>query len=485
MTGAGLPKATSLREIVIIFCVCILFGSVAVWCNPYHLDWSRGELSHQIAYNLYRTGHMYGGVPFLARPPGYIYFVAFVFSIADQLARLGAAVGPTAADLITKTDLLKAVFVAQVIVHALNAVVLYLWAGRLMHRRIALFIALCFGTSIYWLVQLASVHYAVWHLFLVLAGGYLWTRAWLDRGNSMPAFLSGLLWGCATLVRPVTLMLPLFAVPAAFLSSPPDRRWVLRFSLLFVLGMFLVIGPHTFQNYRQTGRLIFVNAQAGVALWSGSQPHPGISPNKYFWATLFPDFEKIYQDTTGEAYTFDGYIRHNLELEDEFKRRAWLNVRNQPGTYVKNIIVNLKDFAVGVDSAYITQFLSRKYAKKYEDLPAHGRPAMARELWPYKGLIIFMTVLTGLAVYFAANARYSLMVIPAAVLFCYGLGHALTLLDIHYYYFKQPFLYLGAGYVISRLCYAADRSGPAWRITGFSMLTVVACLTILGWRLLF
>ncbi|MCB9719320.1 MAG: glycosyltransferase family 39 protein [Candidatus Omnitrophica bacterium] len=462
------------RAVIIILGVCILFGALAVTRNPYNRDWTRGELSHVVAYNLCTTGKMFPDAPYVARPPGYIYFIAAVFSASEFLAPQFCFMETPEGHVPVKTNLLVALFIAQIFVHAANAVLLYLWAGRLMDRRMALVIALCFGTSVYWLLQIASVHYAVWHLFWVLAAGYTWTLAWQERERSLMMGLSGLLWGIATLVRPVTLLLPLFAVPAAVIAGRGDKHWVIRFTLLIILGMAVFIGPNTLRNYRLTGRWIPVNAQAAAALWGGTEPHPGISPKHYFWPRLLPEFERIYRGVTGDNYTYAGYVRHNLALEDAFRREAWRNIRERPGVYAGNVLTNLKLFAVGVDSGILNGYLARRHG---EDRTATTRP--------FDALMILLTVLAGLAGYAALRARDTRLLVPAAVLLCYGLGHALTYLDINYYYFKQPFLYLGAGYLLSRLCCSSDRPGAGWRIAGYVMTGAVICVTAMSWRIFF
>ncbi|MCB1318993.1 MAG: hypothetical protein KDK34_02005, partial [Leptospiraceae bacterium] len=77
-----------------------------------------------------------------------------------------------------------------------------------------------------------------------------------------------------------------------------------------------------------------------------------------------------------------------------------------------------------------------------------------------------LTALTLLALTRAIRRREKTLLVPAAVLACYGVGHAISYLDINYYYFKQPFLYLFAGYALSGLWYPERKLPVALRFIG-------------------
>ena len=84
---------------------------------------------------------------------------------------------------------------------------------------------------------------------------------------------AGVVLGVATLVRPVTLLLPLYliAVLLAFpLQAPLKRRGIVF--LLLTFG--LVLLPWSVRNYLRFDRFVPVSTTAGTVIWQGLQPDP-------------------------------------------------------------------------------------------------------------------------------------------------------------------------------------------------------------------
>lgn len=470
-------KTSSLKGIVIILLVTFSISALSLLRNQQSLDWSKGELSHVIAYNLYSTGKMFPGASFVARPPGYIYFMAGVFAFAEMIGPDVFFDGPPEARIPVAANLLLAIYFVQILVFGLAVVFLYLWARCLMPEKAALLTGLCFGINAYWLISVGLIHYAVLHVFVTCLAGYALSLALKPEVKNFNMVLAGMLWGIATLVRPVTLVLPFFVMLISFATYRGNARGWLVFNLLFILGMSVAIGPYTLRNYVATRQVIPVNAQAGAALWAATRPHPQIHPNEYFWPKLLPEFQSIYKEVTGEEYTFGGYIVHNLELEKAFKKQAWKNFQQSPGTYLNNLFMNIKNFVWGVDSVLITRFLERQAKEHiFSAIPTFKSVPAATRL--FEIMILFLTVLSAVGGYFAVRHRDHALLIPVAIVVCYGLGHSATYLDMNYYYFKQPFLYLLSGYGISQL-WKSGTFGWAWpRMMGMVLMCAIVGMSI-------
>ncbi len=170
--------------------------------------------------------------------------------------------------------------------------------------------------------------------------------------------VSGLCFGLATLVRPITLILPPF-VFVAFLMTE-KRRFIPAAIKTIILSicMLIVIAPYTLRNYNLSHAFIPVNAQAGVALWSGTVKAMSIQPNHYRWWDLwYAEGMPIYKKVAGEeALTAVSWARYNLLLEKEFKKEAYANIKKQPLVYAHNVVINFVSINFCINSVFVKIF---------------------------------------------------------------------------------------------------------------------------------
>ena len=135
---------------------------------------------------------------------------------------------------------------------------------------------------------------------VTLLGVTLWVpkvRGGADRrspnadGPMVPSwqrlFLSGMLLGLATLIRPVLLPVAgLYFTYACLcnwgrLRSRAVMRRVVTGTLVLSLGMMLVIAPWTARNYVVLGAFVPVSTNGGVNLWQGNNPRAN---GEYYWS---------------------------------------------------------------------------------------------------------------------------------------------------------------------------------------------------------
>ena len=296
------------------------------------------EEHFRLGENLHATGTLsLGGPPAFFRPPGFPVFVATVLHARDLLGR---RVRPE-----------RAVLVAHACLLSLGALVLYLHAARERPLAVALAVGALYAFHPLALVLARALTYPTLHILLVTVATLGISEALKERRRRLAwALAAGALWGAATLVRPVSLILPPFVVLLA-LWEWGRGSWgrALRFTGVFTLGMAAVIGPYTLRNYRLTHRLIVVNAQDGYAFWGLSATR---NPAGDFteWANVWgeqglPIFDRV---SGGAAYTTDALYDDPVELNDAFRAEAARNIRRHPLRFLRNVLTNL--FLFNADS---------------------------------------------------------------------------------------------------------------------------------------
>lgn len=406
-------------------------------------------------------GH--GNQPIVMRPPAYPFFIAAVLRIFT---------GRPAA--LTDSYVARAVAglcLAQAFVLGLAAAMLYGWMSRWVRPHVALAAALAFGLNPYSLVLPGLMHYDVLHWLLMIGGLWLLGSALEDpTPRPFPLFVAGLAWGIATLLRPLTLILPPFLGLALLLGKPRRPRLALGGTAVFTLGLTLAITPWTARNYAVAGELIPVNRQAWTALWGSTVKPLDIRPNHYTWFQLGPEMMAVFTRVTGEReYSYRAYVHFNAQLDRAFRREALDNLRKQPFVYLGNVASSLVAFNLGINSVLlrIFEFAQRPAAEIRTEWLHPGHPQGFPGSVLSCAFTLYFYGLTAAAMagaWLAARGRERAALAPGAVYLCLCVAHALFFMDLFYYYVKLPFLFAFAFLL-------ADRSqgrqlrlpGTAWR----------------------
>jgi hypothetical protein len=377
-------------------------------------------------------------LPLVLRAPGYPLFLAGIFEVA-----LEKPPGVTYDYMLRGAGV---VYAAQALLLAVSGLLLFLWLASFVARTTAFAAGLTLATSPHAVVLAGLAHYSVLHIFLVVAGGWALHRLLRDASpNAGRALGAGLLWGCATLVRSTTLILPAFAL-GLFWMRWRDVRRSLRAVLWFAAGMCVAIAPATLRNYRVAHRFVPVNLQAGAAIWGSTvKVLPG-DADSYRWFELSDEFMRIFVRVTGQPqYDYAVYARHHLEIEDAMWAEALANLRSDPRPYLVNGLRTLRTLCLDTSSILIRVF---RYSQPPRPLVDQFwfRGTQARELLPAApatGYVRLGALLTGLAWFGVALASYrrdALALAPAVVFGCLVSAHALTYMDLLYYYVRLPFV---------------------------------------------
>jgi hypothetical protein len=388
-------------------------------------------------------------LPMVLRAPGYPLFVAGVLGVALEKP-------PSVTDAYMLRGAM-AVYAPQAILLAVSGLLLFLWLSDLVARTTAFVAGLVLATGPYSVVLVGLVHYSVLHLFLLVAGGLALHRLLSTSTPSRAAVCAtGLLWGCATLVRSTTLILPVFVLALFFLRSR-DLRQSLRRTALFTAGMCLVIAPATIRNYRVAHRFVAVNLQAGAAVWGSTVKPLPADPDSYRWYEVSDEFMRIYSRVTGQPqYDYVLYAPHHVQMEDEMRREALANLRRDPRPYLTNALRTLGMLCLDTSSILIRVFQHSQPPRPWvdqfwfrADAPRDALPAVPARGYVRLGSVL--TALAGIGLLLAIWRRDVLALVPAALFFCLVAAHALTYMDVLYHYVRPPFVTFLAFYAVDAL----------------------------------
>ena len=419
-------------------------------------------------------------LPIVLRAPGYPLFLAGIFAAALEEPQ------QVSYDYMVRGA--QVVYAAQALLLSLSGLFLFLWLAHFVTRTTAFAAGLLLATSPYAIVLAGLTQYAILHIFFLVAGGWaLHLLLSTESPNGRRAFATGLVWGCATLVRSTTLILPVFAC-ALFLARWRDWRRALAALLWFVAGMCVAIAPATIRNYRVAHRFVPVNLQAGAVIWGSTvKVLPG-DPDSYHWYELSGEYMQVFTRVTGEPqYDYATFARHHIEMEDAMWKDALANLRRDPRPYLINGLQTLRTLSLDTSSILLRVFRYSQPPRPEVD-QFWFRGTQAREMLPaapatgYVRLGGVLTALAWLGVAVAFRRRDLLALVPGALFACLAAAHALTYMDVLYHYVRLPFVGFLAFYGLEGLVTLAPpplvpKALAAARVAALSICGVSLLLT--------
>ncbi len=396
---------------------------------------------------------------FFFRPPGYPYFIYFALKFYDKVPEKDQLFSSNEELAKVEKGINGYIYFVQNILFSLTVLFIFGIALNFLKPALAFFISLLFGCNPYFLILIGLLHYEILHIFLLALGTFLlingfdkkpWGYIWL--------VLSGLCFGLATLVRPITLILPVFVFLGLLTAEKKKFTPAAIKTLVFVFCMIVVIAPWSWRNYQLSKTFIPVNAQAGIALWSGTVKALPIQPNNYrWWGLWYAEGRPIYQKVAGnEKLTAYSLAHYNLELEKEFKKEAYSNLKKQPLTYAYNVMMNFITINLHVNSVFLKIFdyiqlpgniFHKEFLKSRNDQTFHQD--WQSNLFTF--LFILLTICAGAGFYLGIkNKDFSILPVLTVYL-CVTIAHSITYMDIMYYYVKMPFLFIFYAYFLKQL----------------------------------
>jgi len=417
-----------------------------------------------IGRRLYRTGSLAGeNDPGVLRPPGYPAFVAATLHLRDAFA----AVRGLASEQAVRDE--DAVLLAQCLLLAATTTAIFAFGVAVLPPLEAACAGLAFALGPISLTLVGLHSYPLLHIFWLAVGmAHLAFAIKHGGGSPLNPLLAGVLWGVATLVRPVSLILPPFVFLLARLRRGGAWRSAAAFTLLFTLGMAATIVPYAVRNYRITGRLILVNAQGWFALWGSTEREAQPHEDFLFWGTIWRDHGlATYRRVTGDSkYDLATFSVHILELEDAFKQRALGNLKYRPWVYIHNVAANLWKFSRDPAARWPRDFAVQNQLPSVRSLSVIRAYSLGLLLLALPGVILGL---------FRRDATaWTIFLVFCAL----ATAHAITFLTGRYTYVKLPLLSVAFAVTLGAI---GDRSIvlPATRIR-VRLASVLVVTALLG-----
>jgi hypothetical protein len=426
--------------------------------------------------------------PTLFKPPGYPALVRAVLwplgfpPPAETPSRFGSASELEGLDVLYQPAYLekaaRAVYWSNAVLLAGAAALLFLWLCAHVRTSVAVAAALVFGVNPYSVILAGILYYAVAHLFAIVAGTYLLDRAlrvWPVRPWVLLA--AGVAWGLATLIRPMTLILPAFVFAALVWKTGRAWKRSLAGAAVFTAGMALAIAPWTARNYRVSGHVVPVNAQSWMAVWPATARLVDVQPNHYRWKAMRDRWMILLKRIpTDRLRTDPNSIDDNLTLEAELRDIALRNLRRRPAVYARNMLRSFVTFNLHINSVLVKVYQRLQQPAPLKDWYWPGDP---QDFHPphasraFAGLVALLTALGAAGVVLGVREKDPALLAPGAVYLCLLVAHSITWVDLMYYYVKLPLLVAFAFVFVDR----AHR----WRIAraGASGISLGAVLNVL------
>lgn len=447
---------------VALFVGTMVVGSLSITKNrQLEMMDDMAEDYFYLAGNLYHFGEFYPAdtVPFVKRPPGYTYFIYTVLKIWGGMPVVGTVFkNAQEVERINKRSY-KAVYWAQLLLLAISAAVLFLWLANHIRLRYALIAAILYGSNPYMIILCGLLHYEMVHAFCLVMGCFLLDWAIREKEISWWKLgIAGVFWGLATLLRPISLLLPGFILLLFVAKYYWKWKLILKLTGIFTLAMLLTISPYTYRNYSITGRFIPVNAQGSMAIWGSTVLEFERTPNHYKWWEVWyseglPLFEKITNQT---EFTYHSRVANIFLMEEKFKEAAIENLKEKPGVYISNVFTNFLTLQLDINSVYIKiyQFIQKpgnKFQKHWFAIGDEQEFHDSKSADSFDLFISLMALLSLGGIVLGIKKRDAFLLVPGAVYLCVCFAHTITYMDMMYYYMKVPFLFVFSAFFLHKL----------------------------------
>jgi len=366
------------------------------------------------------------------------------------------------------------IYVSHCILLAISSVFLFLLLSMRLKPINAFWASLLYGTNPYLIILTGLLHYDILHLTLIIISCYFIAMA--VKNNRMMGIklaVAGILWGITTLIRPTSLILPVFIVPVIIYIYRSSFYFGMKAAGIFIIGFIIAITPYTYRNYSVSKKIIPISAQSGFGLWNGTAIKLPRSPNHYrYWELMYGgdwgvgEGMRIYHQVVPKDLNIKNLEDNILILDKKFKEQALINIRKQPSVYLYNIINNFLTFNLDINSVLIKlfQYVQHSNNEIQKDFFTVGNQ---QNFYPdssstaFKFYIYALTLLSFMGIIIGIIRTDSFIMLLAAVYFCFAFAHSITYMDLMYYYNKMPFLFIFSGYLIDKTSKCTLKIMPA------------------------
>jgi 4-amino-4-deoxy-L-arabinose transferase-like glycosyltransferase len=231
-------------------------------------------------------------------------------------------------------------------------------------------------------------------IFTIAAALLIFTAA---RQRGMPwrwVLAGGLMWGVATLTRPVGLYaVPLLLLWAGFGSWQAAGRTTWKVAappvLALLVGVVAVVAPWTARNYAVHGHLIIVDTNGGISFWLGNLREPEERQMQFIWNRTIPNLAEREQAALDRA--LDNIQREPLTFLARTRNKAVSLWQFDTRLFVANapIGITLDEralwFAALSDAEYVALMILAVVGVVLARRPEISLPLLA---WPLYGTLL-------------------------------------------------------------------------------------------------
>lgn len=370
------------RYLILVLILAMSLGVIYWLLDPDSITPRRDALVYDaIGWNLVQGQgfSVQEGAPTALRGPVYPYFLALVYMFAGHYYQTVRGV--------------------QILIHGLNALLVYALGAKIFERKTGLSAALAY------VVYPAFVFYTGLLLTETLFTGLLLAAMCcllhaMERESRLWAAVSGALLGLATLCKPTTLLFPI--ILGMILSVREETRRLVKLAVTLAFTMALVVTPWMARNYNLFERFVPVSVFTGYNLLLGSLPPESDFDLAAFKAEYFSDPVQEDREAFAQGIT---------------------NVLSNPLGYILGRPEKLVRFLLPEGMAVIGSSKTPQGVALI--LTQVAILALALRGWLIKPLSPSHLALASLCAYFAlahvaliSTPRFNLPVMPYALIFC-------------------------------------------------------------------
>lgn len=194
-----------------------------------------------------------GGELGLRYPPGYPVILAIIFGLSHLLG----------------IDKLGLIVVFNVLMAAGATCFLFLIVNSIFNKKIALISSFLWLSYPFWLWFLKNPNTEVPFILLLYSGVWLYLSA-IKKERIGLIFLSGIILGLASLIRPIAFLLPfLLAISVFYLLKESARSQRFIAALIFLIGSIMAVLPWEGYVLAKTGQIIPLSGSGPTAIVDG------------------------------------------------------------------------------------------------------------------------------------------------------------------------------------------------------------------------
>ncbi len=352
---------------VVVLAVALVVRLAFVVTAPRGIPWADGRAYEAAGWTL-ASEHRYVGSSYL--PPGYIVFIAGVYSVAGHDLR---ALRLTEAVISTATVGLIGAFGAALLGPAAGLLAAVLAASHPI------------------LAFLPITQYIETLLLAVAVLAFGVFGSALQRPSALRFGSAGALFGVALLCKPA-----LIAVLPGLALGTVARLWrrglgsLVRWGALFTVALVVVVTPWIVRNHETYGRWFFVTTGGGKQFWMGNNP-------------VYEGSTQVNPKPTGALADSLAACHSYAEQEQLFYREGRRFVREHPALAVRNYLLKLRN---------VWELYPQTQTRTRYSVPAADIVQAVASVILYAGAVagISAIVAAGLGAFPLGIASYTLMV---------------------------------------------------------------------------